>query len=366
MKTLFIVSAGLNKLSDEEIIKRELEDKAPRTSLMEKELNTQLLDERYLNNITGLRQKIYQFLPTNLIQLIEALLIHKKFDAVVSYYERVALPFAYFQKLFRSKTPHILLTTWFSSKQKSWFLKRVHNHLAKIITWSSNQYSFAINQLRIPPENIKLIKRGVDQVFWRPIESQTNTICSAGMEMRDYPTLIQAMKSSNIPCHIATGEARGQLFETVKELYSIEDIPSNITIGEKNPTELRQLYARSRFIVIPLLPTDTDNGLTVILEAMAMGKAVICSAVEGQIDVIQEGVTGFYVPQGDPKALREAIEYLWNDPERAKKMGNAARKYIEKYHTVEQFVDSIKQVVTNSLEKDVFKRREFELEHVEI
>ena len=33
----------------------------------------------------------------------------------------------------------------------------------------------------------------------------------------------------------------------------------------------------SLFVVMPLLESDTDNGITVILEAMAMGKTVICS-----------------------------------------------------------------------------------------
>lgn len=357
----------MDKLSDEEIRKLEAEDKAPRTSLMEEVLNTQLLDERYLNSITGFRRVIYQWLPTDLTQLLEAWFIHKQFDAVISYYERVGLPFAYLQKLLRSDTPHILLTTWFSSKQKVWFLKRIHKHITKIITWSSNQYRFAINELHISSERIRLIKRGTDQMFWRPIKSPTtDIICSAGMEMRDYPTLIQAVKSLDVPCHIATGKARGQLFETVNKLYAMDDIPSHITIGSKPPTELRQLYARSRFVVVPLLPTDTDNGLTVILEAMAMGKAVICSKVEGQVDVIQDGVTGIYVPQGDPKALREAISYLWNDPARAEKMGEAARKYIEKYHNAEQFVEAIKQEVSKAMIKNRANRKSYDIEGVEV
>lgn len=343
----------MDKMPDETIRTYETEDKAPRTSLMEDELNTQILDERYLNNVTGFRGFAYKILPPDLAQLLEAWFIHKQFDAVISYYERVGLPFAYLQKLLKSATPHILLTTWFSSKQKVWFIKRVHNYLGRIITWSSNQYRFAINELNIPPENIMLVKRGTDQKFWRPMEAETDAICSAGMEMRDYPTLIRALKSLDIPCHIATGEARGKLFDSVKKLYAMNDIPSHITIGPKSKEELRQLYARSLFVVVPLLPTDTDNGLTVILEAMAMGKPVICSKVEGQIDVIRDNVTGIYVPQGDPEALRKAIKDLWNNPERAEKMGKAARRHIEKYHTLEQFVKTIKQEVSKAMVKDM-------------
>ena len=93
--------------------------------------------------------------------------------------------------------------------------------------------------------------------------------------------------------------------------------------------DLRELYRRhSLFVVVPLLESDTDNGVTVILQAMAMGKTVICSRTEGQVDVIQDGVTGLYVRQGDPDALRAAMVALWNDPARARAMGARARKYI--------------------------------------
>jgi glycosyltransferase involved in cell wall biosynthesis len=114
-------------------------------------------------------------------------------------------------------------------------------------------------------------------------------------------------------------------------------------------TELRDLYARSRFVVVPLQPSDTDNGVTVILEAMAMGKPVICSRTRGQVDVIQEGVTGIYVPVGDAGALRKAILTLWNEPLRAQEMGRNARAYVERYHTLEKFTSTAKSATEASL-----------------
>jgi glycosyltransferase involved in cell wall biosynthesis len=79
----------------------------------------------------------------------------------------------------------------------------------------------------------------------------------------------------------------------------------------------------------------------VILEAMAMGKPVICTRTRGQVDVIQEGVTGLYVPIGDAAALRAAILSLWNEPLRARQMGLDARKFVEKYHTMEKFTADV-------------------------
>jgi len=120
--------------------------------------------------------------------------------------------------------------------------------------------------------------------------------------------------------------------------------------GKKTMLELRDLYARSRFVVVPLRRSDTDNGVNVILEAMAMGKPVICSRTQGQVDVIEEGVTGLFVPVGDPAALRVAMLELWNNPERAAQMGRAARAYVEKHHTLERFCRDVKGAVDASLD----------------
>jgi glycosyltransferase involved in cell wall biosynthesis len=67
------------------------------------------------------------------------------------------------------------------------------------------------------------------------------------------------------------------------------------------------------------------------------------------VDVIQDGVTGLYVRQGDPDALRAAMVALWNDPARAHAMGERARKYIEDHHTLEKFCRDVKAAVEASL-----------------
>jgi hypothetical protein len=51
-------------------------------------------------------------------------------------------------------------------------------------------------------------------------------------------------------------------------------------------------YRGNRYIIDELLPSETDNGVTVMLEAMAMGKPVICRRTGGQVDVIVDGANG--------------------------------------------------------------------------
>lgn len=352
MKTLYIITKGMGKQAQEEIIRLEKENRHPRVTYFERAISAELLDERYLFDKTPwIRRWLYYLIPVGLAQVIETLFIHHRYDAVFSHSERVGLPLGIIFRLLRIQTPHVMILCRVTSahpktdKRKKWFLKKAQHGIDLIVCWSSIQCNIVIHELDIPSSKVKHIKSGTDQQFWHPIDREANTICSVGMEMRDYPTLVKALSDTDIPCHIATGAHRGQIFNTVSRLYEMDGLPSNITVGRRYYEELRELYSRSRFLVIPLLPTDSDNGLTAILEAMSMGKPVICSRVEGQVDIIEEGVSGIFVPQGDPDALREAIVSLWNDPKRAAEMGKAARKYIEEHHRWEDYGENIRRAL---------------------
>jgi glycosyltransferase involved in cell wall biosynthesis len=349
MKTLYIITQGMDKPSEEELAELEREDSHPRVSLLEEAISADVLDERYLSDKTPLsRRWLYRWLPVRLSQMIEMLIIHRQYDAILVHTEQVAFPLAMLVKLLRIRTPYVITVSRVTSKYekkarlKKWLLKNSISHIDRILMWSSVQKNVLTDELDIPESKIKLLKFGTDHKFWRPLSAETDRICSVGMEMRDYPTLVEAVKPTGIRCHFATGDSKGKLFDTVRDLYDMGEMPENITIGKKTKPELRKLYSRCRFVVISLLPTDSDNGQTAIMEAMAIGKPVICTRVKGQVDVIQDGITGIYVPQGDPEALREAIVDLWSDPERADRMGRAARRYVEEHHTADQFAEAVK------------------------
>lgn len=344
-KILTVVTTGLRRPSRFKLRQMEESDLYPRALLYEEAIDSDMLDEKYISNLPWLRRTIYGLMPALSAQVIEAFFVRKKYQAVVTWSGRLSIPYAFLLKIFGSRHPHIAMVTWISQPKKAALLPYVQSHMDKIIFWSSVQRKFANELLKIPESKTVLVGRRVDQKFWRPMNVPSDMICSSGQEMRDFPTLIKALDGIDINCHIATGALRGELFDTVKAIGAMGELPKNITVGMLSYTELRKLYARSRFVVIPLHQTDTDNGVTAIEESMAMGKAVICTRTRGQVDIIQENISGIFVPPYDPQALREAILYLWNNPEIAKKMGEEGRKYIENYHTIDKFVASVKDVI---------------------
>jgi glycosyltransferase involved in cell wall biosynthesis len=65
-----------------------------------------------------------------------------------------------------------------------------------------------------------------------------------------------------------------------------------------------------------------------LLEAMAAGRAVVATAVGGNVELVQDGDNGLLVPPGDPQALANALARLITDPDLAVRLGHAARRSV--------------------------------------
>jgi len=347
MRNLFLLSSWVRMRPYADRLRSEEADEAPRSTPFEDIYQGDLFDGNLLATATGLRRLLYRLLPGDVALTLAAFISRKRYRVVIAWTDTGALLFALLLMLRRTRQPLVAMMFWISRPWKARLLKLVHGRIDRIILWTSAHRDFAVGKLGVPASKIAYIPHYVDDRFFRPmpVEGGTDMICSAGREMRDYPTLIAAMRGLDIRCHIAAGVFRGKLEPTVRAIYRNGPLPENVTVGLLPPDRLRAMYARSRFVVVPLLPTDSDNGLSVILEAMAMGKAVICSRVEGQRDVIREGTTGVLVPQGDPLALRRAIQYLWNNEDVARTMGKEGRLHIERHHSLDWFAGQVRAVI---------------------
>lgn len=74
-----------------------------------------------------------------------------------------------------------------------------------------------------------------------------------------------------------------------------------------------------------VLPSSTEGLPGVVLEAAARGVPAVAWNVGGLSEAIEEGSTGFLVPPRDMGAFTDRVLELIDDPERARRMGSAAR-----------------------------------------
>ncbi len=93
----------------------------------------------------------------------------------------------------------------------------------------------------------------------------------------------------------------------------------------------------SRFIEaadLVVLPSLFEGLPLVPIEAGAMGKAIVASAVDGVPEVVKDGETGLLVPPKNSQQLADAIVSLLSDEVRRTGMGASGRKFICKTFTV--------------------------------
>jgi len=91
-----------------------------------------------------------------------------------------------------------------------------------------------------------------------------------------------------------------------------------------NCDDMQAAYKLSDLVVAPSLEPE-PFGRTVV-EAQAMGRIVVASANGGAAETIEHGVTGFLVPPGDVAQLADAIDYVLQMPQEARRaFGERAR-----------------------------------------
>jgi phosphatidyl-myo-inositol dimannoside synthase len=98
------------------------------------------------------------------------------------------------------------------------------------------------------------------------------------------------------------------------------------------------------------LPSRGEGFGLVYLEAMARGKPVIGGAHGGAPEIIEDGVTGYLVPHGDPLYLATCIETLLADPVHAKEMGARGRQRVEHEFRFNAFAKSFKKILREQCE----------------
>jgi len=84
---------------------------------------------------------------------------------------------------------------------------------------------------------------------------------------------------------------------------------------------------------VAVLPSLSEGMSNALLEYMAAGRAVVATAVGGNVRLIEDGVTGLLVPPGDARGLAAAVGRLLSDPALAARLGAAARRRVEERYS---------------------------------
>jgi glycosyltransferase involved in cell wall biosynthesis len=129
-------------------------------------------------------------------------------------------------------------------------------------------------------------------------------------------------------------DARAIVVASERNLAGVK-LPPNVELRlDVSYVQLRSLYAGAACVVIPTradgFPYGADcSGQTVLLDAMAMGRAVVASERATLSDYVRDSETALIVPPEDPSSLRSALERVLGDRQFAETMGSAGRRLVE-------------------------------------
>ena len=138
---------------------------------------------------------------------------------------------------------------------------------------------------------------------------------------------IDGLATAGSPWHLVVAGG-GELVEEFRARAATAGVGERVHfLGAVAHAELpRVLHAADLF----LLTTEPPESFGIVLiEAMAAGLPTIASDYPGVRAVVDDGVTGLLVRQGDPPAVAAALDRLAADPDERNRMGAAGRAKAE-------------------------------------
>ena len=231
---------------------------------------------------------------------------------------------------------------WYGRNQ--WRMKRwVSSQSASIISNSREGAEYAARQMHWPMHHFHVVHNGVsvtepdaarvDLLRQHYLQNTFDTLVlfvGRLVEHKNLPRLLQAfaqvvkqrprtrlLLAGSGPLHDALAAQIGQL--------GLQD--HALLLGEQS--EVPALMEAADLVVLPSLREGLSN---VVLEAMALGRAVLSTPVGGIPQAIDNGRHGVLVEPTDTDALARALLTLIDDPALRERLGRAAQhKVLEQY-----------------------------------
>lgn len=185
---------------------------------------------------------------------------------------------------------------------------------------------------------VHVVHTGVGEELLRappmPVPAAPRLVCVARLvRLKGHAVLIEAaarLAKEGLPFEIVLagdGPFRARIVDLIRE-FGVEDRVK--LAGWMNANQVREAILGARAMVLPSL----SEGLpVVIMEALALGRPVISTAISGIPELVEPGVTGWLVPAGSVDPLVHAMhEALQATPARLEEMGRAGAARVARRH----------------------------------
>lgn len=223
----------------------------------------------------------------------------------------------------------------------------VRKNILEDESWSQKKVIVIHNGISAPPEETLTraeLRRDLGVPEEIPLVGMVGRV-SAWKGQEVFVRTASILRRQGVPCHfVAIGgvfDGETKHMDRLRAVVEESQVGNTLTLVGFRKNARRYMPAFDVFVLPSTLPEPFG---TVILEALAAGVPVVASAHGGPPEMIVEGETGLLVPPGDPEALAAAVRSLLDDPERARRMGQAGQAYFNSHFLLQRYVSEIEQL----------------------
>lgn len=291
-------------------------------------------------------------LPFLLIKMLFVLVrLRREYDFVYTFEcDLTTFALSFWQTVFFLRRPkHVVLqfimrekNNGIRSRLKYSFMKILFSSIHKAICSASAEARYYQETFRWPEEKLGFVPYHTSLHFLGlPVVNDEEYVVSAGRIFRDFETLVEAMQQASYKTIIIAPKGYVKRKPNQSNIDILEDIPSS---------EYEKLVRSSRVVVVALEDRKISAGQTVLLDAMALGKAIVATRTAATIDYIRHEENGLLVDPYNPSALREAIDRLMLDPTLRHRLGTTARQDVLARYLPHHYTKQIRLAVSRQTE----------------
>ncbi len=143
---------------------------------------------------------------------------------------------------------------------------------------------------------------------------------------------------------IGDGNLRAELQQLATELGIADKIE---LLGWRQQSEIISILDNSHLFIAPCVTAkdgNQDAPVNTLKEAMAMGLPVVSTFHGGIPELVQDGVSGYLVPERDAAAIANKLRYLIENPDLWPEMGLAGRKFVEQNYDMNRLNDELEKI----------------------
>ncbi|GAA1969454.1 hypothetical protein GCM10009798_32550 [Nocardioides panacihumi] len=257
-------------------------------------------------------------------------------DVALSVFENIGLGYARVQAVLPRdrRVAHVMMVCWLAEDATTMSggqrrsVARSLRGASRIVVFSSNQVA-ALADLGADQERIDVVPFGVDADYYSPSRVASppggrGLVAVGSDSRRDYATLFAAAELAHVPVAVLCQPRNVEGLRPPPEVTLLHDVYD---------ADYRRLLHEADLVVTTTTAPAYPSGQSVVLEAMAMGRATLTTDSPAMREYVHDGVTGVLSPPGDAPVLARHMTELLAAADRRESLGRAAGEDVRRRFT---------------------------------